>query len=397
MVTAVLPARRNVIGGAAAAGWVIGGRLIGLGWTALLVARLDVADYGVYAIAFAVAAIVAVPVDNLFHVRAVRVDDDAFRHERAGRALTGIVIALVGAALFAPSLIAGFALVVAGGEIAFNALKSGSLRAGRPQRTTAWDLARQVASIALGGIALLASAHPQLGTATALYAAPYAAVLVLAAVRCLRVRPRIGGTWRERGLLALEALGLGAYLQGDVVVVGLVAGSATAGLYSLGSLVALAAASLSQVFAQTYTDDLRRHGGAPDAGPSRASMAGVALVLGAGVAALAGIAAVVPAGRELAAVLAVMALFAALRSGSTMLTSLLYAQHRDGHRVAASCAAAVVKVGALCLLAPAGGAVVAAVVVTLVEVGVLAWFAAVALRAPGDTAPLPITPKGVRS
>jgi O-antigen/teichoic acid export membrane protein len=381
-VTAAALDRSTITRAASAAGWVVLGRALGLGWTVLLVARLSVADYGVYAMSFALAAIVAVPVDNLFHVRSVRVGDAEFLRERSGRGVVGIAIALAGAAAFAIWPPLGFALVVAGGEIAFNALKSSALRTGQPQRTMRWDAARQAASIALGAAAVLVPAHPGLALTAALYAAPYGVVAVLVAVRCLRHRPSVGGTARERGLLALEALGLGVYLQGDVLVLGLVAGSAVAGVYSIGSLVALAAASLAQVFVQTYTERLRLGRGRADAGPARAVMAVLAVAIGLAVAALGGVVALIPGEGGVAIVLVAMAAFAALRSGSTMLTAFLYAQGRDGHRVAASCVAAVVKLGAIVLIGRATGAVGAAIAVTAVEAGVLAWFGAVVARAP---------------
>ena len=47
----------HLIRAATAAGWSYGGRLVGLAWTALLISRLGIGDYGHYALAVAIAAV----------------------------------------------------------------------------------------------------------------------------------------------------------------------------------------------------------------------------------------------------------------------------------------------------------------------------------------------------
>lgn len=376
--TAGTTARANLGRAGIASGWVIAGRLVGLGWTLTLLTRVGVSDYGSYAMGFALAAIVAAPLDNVFYVRSLRVEQALYARERSARALCGGVVFVLGAALFVPTFLVGFALLVAGGEILFNALKSEHLRAGHPQRAVRLDLARQGASIAIGAGYLFLTPQPQLAVAAALYLTPYLVVAV-AAIRCLGgTAPRLHSSPRETMLLVADALGLGLYLQGDILILGLVASSALAGVYSIASLIALAAVSVAQLFAQTYAERLRVAHGAPSAGPAPALWVGVCVVLGAGVAAIAGSVAVVRPGEAVIPVLLVMSVFAALRSGSTILTSFLYVQQRDGHRVLIGGLAAIAKLALILVVAgPLGplGAVGTAAVAVAVELVIVTRFA----------------------
>ena len=66
----------HLIRAATAAGWSYGGRLVGLAWTALLISRLGIGDYGHYALAVAIAAVINAAADNAYFVRSLRVDED---------------------------------------------------------------------------------------------------------------------------------------------------------------------------------------------------------------------------------------------------------------------------------------------------------------------------------
>ncbi|MDY6811278.1 MAG: hypothetical protein SW127_20060 [Actinomycetota bacterium] len=59
--------------------WNYSSRVVGLGWTALLIGKLGIAEYGQYAIAVAAAAIINAAIDNAFYVRSLRVDQDRSR------------------------------------------------------------------------------------------------------------------------------------------------------------------------------------------------------------------------------------------------------------------------------------------------------------------------------
>ena len=115
-----------------AAMWTYGGRGIGLLWTLILIAKLGIGGYGQYAMAFALAAIAAAPVDNPFSVRAIRESESRFLSERSGRVLVGLTAMAAGVALIPVNYLAWFALLVGGGEIVFNAYKSRAFRDGDP-------------------------------------------------------------------------------------------------------------------------------------------------------------------------------------------------------------------------------------------------------------------------
>ncbi|GAA4777248.1 lipopolysaccharide biosynthesis protein [Microbacterium gilvum] len=357
-----------------ASGWVVFGRVIGLLWTLLLIAQLGIGDYGVYAMAYAVSAIIAAPVDNIFLVRALRVDDGRFRAERITRALVGGGLFAAGAAVFALSPSAGFALFIAGGEISFNALKSRSLREGHPHVVMRRDAARQAASILVAGGYLVLVPGASLALAMLLYATPYLVVCALALWTARGARPAVPGRAREMGLLWLDAGALAVYLQGDILLLGLLTTEEIAGVFSLASVLALAATTVAQMFVQTYHERLREAGGDPKAGPSARVIAIVALGLGGGTSLLGLVLVVVPnpwAG--LGVVLIIMGLFVALHALALILTTILYVQHRDGHRVAAGWTAAAVKLGLVALLAEAG-AIGAAVACVVAEIVLVVWY-----------------------
>ena len=364
----------NLLRAGVASTWVVVGRLIGLAWTLSLLFRLGVSEYGIYAMSFALAAIVAAPIDNLFHVRSLRIDDALYIRERSARAMVGGILLVAGLIIYFPVFVVGFALIVAGGEILFNSLKSDALRAGHPQRSVRLDVARQGASIALGATYLFVSPAPDLAVAAGLYLLPYVVVGVIAGLRAIRARPALLGSRRELTLLLLDALALALYLQGDILVLGLVASSSVAGVYSIASVIALAAASVAQVFAQTYNERMRLAGGDPAAGPRRSLWLGVSIVLGIGVAVIGGLVWLIEPTAPFIPVLLVMSAFAVFRSISIILTTFLYIQHRDGHRVLAGGVAAVVKLALIVLIGPVLGAFGAALAAVVVELMVAIWF-----------------------
>ncbi len=372
-----LPIGENLVRAGVAGGWIVGGRLLGLAWTAGLILTLGVADYGRYAMAFALAAILAAPLDNIFLVRSLRIDDERFLGERSTRVLVGTGLLLLGAAVYGASFEIGFGLVVAGGEIVFNAYKSGALREGQPDVVQRLDLIRQAAAIALGSLYVFLTPDPQLGIAGLCYLAPYVLVVALAAVRALRYRPLVPGGGREIGLLWLDALALAAYIQGDVLLLGLVAGNEVAGLYSVVSVLALAAASLAQMYVHTFHERLRMQNGDPSAGPSAKAIVVVATSLGVSVLAAAGLLALFPVDEQLPPALAIMSLFVVGRSVSLVLQTILYVQRRDLPRVVGGGAVAALKLLLIVLLAPLG-AIGGAIASVVAEVGLVIIYRKVA-------------------
>lgn len=372
--------RPNLVRAGIAGLWTVGGRLTGLAWTALLVATLGIGAYGQYAIGFAIAAMLAAPIDNIFLVRSVRVSDDRFLGERTTRAFLGSILVLVGGALVVlvlvkgpstPVFLVGFALVAGGGEIAFNAYKSEYLRHGHPQVSQRLDLARQVLSILLGGGFALLVPSAGLEPVISFYLLPYIAVIVLALWRSRGHAPRLPDA--AVGMLVLDALAIATYLQGDIVLLGLLAGSETAGYYSIGSVLALAATSLAQMFAQTYNPGLRASGGDLASGPGTRAVFGLSVVLGLGVAVcgLGALALGLPA--QVWLTFLILGAFTALRCGTLVYMTVLYMQARDGQRVAGGWIAVAIKLALIAALASLGapGAAIAAV---LAEVFCWAWF-----------------------
>ena len=363
----------NLVRAGVAGGWIFAGRLIGLGWTAALVAVLGIGNYGQYAIAFALAAIIAAPLDNPFGVRALRVELDRYLSERTARAILGGVLLLAGVAVYFESFVVGFALVVSGGEIAFNALKSRALRDGFPNLVQRWDVARQVASVVLGlGILFLVHGAP-LSVVCAAYLVPYLVVLGLACAFVLRARPALPAPPREVGLLFVDALALAAYVQGDILLLGALAGSTVAGVYSLASLVSLAAVSLAQMYAQTFHERLRLASGARDAGPSARSGLAISVVLGALVLIVGVVVLATGLNPALGWTLVVMSVFTALRSTTVIEQTVLYLQGRDARRVLGAVLAALLKLVLIAELAWLGS-VGAGFACVLAEALLLAWF-----------------------
>ena len=366
-------ANQNLLRAGIAGGWIFGGRLIGLGWTAALVAVLGIGSYGQYAIAFALAAIIAAPLDNPFGVRALRIDLDRYSAERSARTLLGTVLVLAGAAAYFDSFVVGFALIVAGGEITFNSLKSLALRDGYPNIVQRWDVARQIASVGLGLACLFLVTGAPLPLVCACYLAPYLVVVLVAAIVTLRSRPRLPAPPHEVWLLFVDALALAAYIQGDILLLGALAGSAVAGVYSLASLVCLAVVSLAQMFAQTFHERLRLAGGARDAGPSQRATWTLALLL-AGLVLIGGIIVLATGlSPSLGWTLVVMSVFVGLRCVTVVAQTVLYLRGRDARRVLGAVIAALLKLVLIAELAWFGpvGAGVACVIAELL---LLAWF-----------------------
>ncbi|OFI37526.1 hypothetical protein BIU82_09395 [Arthrobacter sp. SW1] len=387
----------NLLKAGIAAIWVAGGRFLGLAWTVAVIATLGISDYGLYAMAFSLSSLIAAPLDNAFHVRSMREGESRFAAERTGRALVGAVLLLAGLAVFGQFFVAGFALAVAGGEMLFNACKSRALRDGHPNIVMRLDTVRQTASIVVASAYLFLSqpllgSAPTLETACLVYLWPYAVVLVAAAVTTAGTRPGVPGKPRELLLFFVDALIIALHMQGDILLLGILTDSTITGYYSVASVLAMAVASVGQMYAQTFHGPLREAGGNPAAGPGRKAT----FALSAGLAALVFLAGLVllltGLAPQIAVALMVLSLFVAVRFTSLVMTTILYIQGQDRQRVAGGAVAAVLKlllVAALAVPLGAGGAALAAVVAEIVQA---AWYFRAAHRprpvqaAPGGAA-----------
>ncbi len=361
-------ARSNIAKTLLAAVWMYGGRGVGLLWTLALVARLGIGEYGHYAMAFAMAAIAAAPLDNPFNVRAIRESEARFLSERTSRFLVGASLMVAGLALLPVSYIAWFGLVAGGGELVFNTYKSRNLRDGHPDRVMRLDTIRQTSSVALGIGYLFAVPHPTLLGASLLYVAPYFVIAVITALAVRRHAPTLPGPPRLVAGLMAEHLGNALYVQGDVLLLGFMTNSTTAGYYSVTSVFAWAVAALGQSFGATYHEPMRAAAGHLSAGPPLRNtvllgLSAGLLVLFVGVGLLAS-----PAPPELGVAMMIMAAFCVMRTVNYVFTAILYLQRRDWVRVVSAVGLAPLKLALVVALAPAGavGAAIASVVTDLV-------------------------------
>lgn len=356
--------RRNVIKAVVAAGWAYGGRASGLLWTIVVVAHLGVGSYGQYAMGFALGAIIAAPLDNPFNVRAIRESKERFLTERASRALLGIGLMIAGAACSPFSYLAWFALVVGGGEIVFNAVKSAPLRDGHPDRVMRMDTIRQFSSIVLGAGYLLVAPHPTLTAASVLYALPYVVVAARGLMLVPGNRPGIPGHPRLIAVLFAEHLANAAYMQGDILLLGALTDSDIAGYYAIASTVGWAAAQLGMALGNTYHEPLRAAGGARSAGPPTKHIAAVAVATSGSVIAAGLVMLATPFSTQLAWSLVIIGVFVAMRVVNFVLMTVLYVQRRDIVRSVAAGVLAPIKLLLVFALAHWGsiGACIASVV-----------------------------------
>jgi hypothetical protein len=348
-----------------AAFWMYGGRACGMVWTLALVAKLGIADYGQYAMAYAVYSLIGSPIDNLFVVRSVRESEKEFLSDRATRYLLGVGLMAVGLALLEVNYVAAFGLFVSGGELTLKAWESRSLRDGHPHKAAQIDTGRQFASVVPACIYLFAVPHPTLQIATSILVAPYVLCAIVVGPIAMRHRPGIPGSPRLIAILVGETFAIMAGVQGDLLLLGWLTNHTVAGYYGICTTVTLAIVAVGQTFGMSYNQALRDGDGHVSAGPPLKGtvLLGVAaalLVLITGVVML-----VVPAvPEELAVAMVIMSLFCGMRTISTVFQAVLYNQHRDGVRLVANFSIVPIRLGLVALLAGAGavGAAIAAVV-----------------------------------
>ncbi|MDT5179897.1 MAG: hypothetical protein QOJ95_4095 [Mycobacterium sp.] len=357
--------------------WMYGARGVGLLWTFALIGKLSIGDYGLYAMAFAVATILGPTLDNPWNVRAMRESEERFLAERASRYLVGATLMTLGALLIPFTFIGFLGLVVAGGDIVFNSYLSRDVRDGHPDRVYKWTASRQIAAVALACIYLFAVDHPTLLVACALYCVPYVVMLVFAGFSVLGHRPGLPGSPRLM-LILMGEMGFGTtlYLQGDVLLLGWLTNTATVGYYNIALMVTSALAAVGQAFAMTYHEPLRESGGDLSTGPKLRTtlMVGGAvgvlvLVIGLGLL-------LSPAPEVVAYSMFIMAGFAALRTVIAVFQVILYAQRRDRLRFTAAVTLIPFKFLFLAFLVWLGlGAIGASIATTTADAALLAVFA----------------------
>lgn len=340
---------------ASAAVWLAAGQAAGFAWALLLLRALGASSYGQFATAVAAAALVTIPLDAWFLVRAPRVTEAEFRAERALRAALGLALLVAGAAVLPFALVPGIALAKGGATVVFNALRSGDLRAGHPQVAVRSDTVRALLCLAAGSLALVLVEPASIGSAAGAWLLGYTPFVLLALPLVRDLRPRLPRPGERAGVIVGDALGGAAYLQGDIVLVNVLLGHAVGGRYAFGALVVGAVGAVGMNFGATFHERLRAAAGDPAAGPPARHVVAGAGLAAAGVAVVAVVAGLIADDRLLAATLLAFAGVAATRFASGVLTTLLVAGGHDHARLRVTLTSLPVKVVAIVLLASVAG------------------------------------------
>ena len=356
--------------------FMYGSRGLGLLLTLALIARLGIADYGLYVLGLALATMVSAPLDNPWSVRAMRETDEEFARERVSRFLMGATFMVAGAALMNVSYFVWFGLAVAGGEIVFNCVKSRRARDGHPDVVWRWDAIRQTTSVVLTCAYLFAIPHPSLHVASLLYCAPYLVILVLAANAVRGHRPSMPGPLRQMAILAGEMGGTVAYLQADVLLLGWLTNSTVVGYYNIPLMLTSALAAVGQSYAMTFYEPLRKSGGDLASGPKLRNTLLISGIVGVLVLITGVVMLVTPVPAQMAQAMVIMAGWAVLRTVISIFQVMLYAQRRDAIRFGTTIALIPVKFAMLTVLVKLGlGAVGAAIATTATDALLLIVFA----------------------
>ena len=358
------------------------GRCIGALWTAELLLRLGLVDYGVYSIAFAAASLVASLFDSPFYLRSARLPEKAFLADRALRVIVAVGLTLVGVIglLLVHSYVLGFAAIFAGGEAGVGVLKARAHRGGSIVREQVIDLARQAAAISCGTVLLLVG-RPSLVLVSIAYSFPYF-VSVVAAIRVARPNAARFPNAREFATLSMTSLLGAGYMQLDVILIGLLLGPRTAGSYAIASLIAWSLCLPAQQWANARIPMMRANADLT----RRLDVNEVALIglaLG-GAAAFAGVvtAVVFPPGREAAIALLGLTPFIVLRSVNWQLSLRALFHRQDGTRLVATVIALVVDVAVILVLATPLRVLAASIAAVLADAALAVVFLSVASKPP---------------
>jgi O-antigen/teichoic acid export membrane protein len=355
--------------------WIYGGRGAGLLWTLALTFKLGVDQYGLYGLGFAISSIVGPTLNQPFAVRMVRESEEEFRAERTARYLLGLALIAVGLALMPVTYIAFFGLTIAGAELTFNTYKARAARDGHPDITWRWDSYLRLTAISLGGIYLFAVPHPTLLGASLLYLVPYLVPLVLAGIQVRHHRPSLPRPPRQVLALMGEMLGMTAFLQGDVLLLGWLTNSTIVGYYNLAFVPAVAIATVGLSYGGTYAEPLRDSGGQLSSGPRLRNTVALGLVAGSLLLIVGLVLFATPAPTQVAAAMVILAGFTAFRTITSVFQSVLYAQRRDVLRLSANIGLVPIKLALVAALSFLGaiGAATATTVIDGVMLGIFAY------------------------
>lgn len=358
-----------------ASSWMFGGRLLSFAWSMILIHQFGISGFGSFAIGIAAASLILIPLDAYFVVRGARVDDESFVRDRATRMWLGLFLLTVGLILFNEVFILGLALSKAGADVAFNAQKSRSFRNGEPDVAYRLDSWRQGLSLGIGVALLFGYDHTTLSSATLMYLLGYAPFLIAALPMLKGVRPGLPERTLRTGTIVVDSIGAATYMQADIVLIGLMASSAEAGYYSLGSLAVWMIGTVGQNFSYTFHESLRAAKGATSGGPrivhttALAAASVFAMVLVSLALWLAG------TDRQLWMTFAILSVVGGTRFVSGVLTTVLILQSRDQTRMAITVVSALIKLAGIAILGSVGsvGGAIAFLVSDVVMVLASLW------------------------
>jgi O-antigen/teichoic acid export membrane protein len=359
--------------------WVYGGRSTGLLWTLAMIHQLGISQYGLYSLGFAVTSVLGQTLNNPYVVRAAREPEEDFVRERMGRYLLGIGLMVLAQVFLPINYILWFGFLAAGGELCVGAYKARALREGDPHLTSRIDTSRQVGSVVAGcaylfGTSLFSSGEPTLFWASVAYCIPYVVIAVLGWFTVRGHRPQLPGPPRTILVLSGEMLGMAAFLQGDVLLLGWLTDTTVVGYYNLTWVLASAIGYVGQAFGATYTQPLRESGGDVKTGPPLRLTAAIGLAGGLVVLLVGVVLLFTPVPRQLAIAMIIMAAYAAFRTIIMVFTFILYAQRRDVIRLASVIGLVPFKFGLLAALSFMG-AIGAAIATSVADAVLLVIFA----------------------
>lgn len=387
-----MPPRSHLNRTVRASAWMYATRALAFGWALVLVNTFGISGYGIYAFAFAAAAMVALPLDSYFLVRAPRVIDSLFPRERSTRTLVGLALLISGCACWPGSFVLGFALSKAGIDNVFNASRSHLIRRGEPDLAQRADASRQIIGMVGGTVYVFVAEAPSLEIAGLIYLLG-CLIPVAPKVRTLLTAKPVGPErTRNTAAILVESIGGVAYVQGDVLLLAALASSSAAGYYSLGTMVVWSLAALGQMYGYTFHESLRRAGGRRTAGPPLA--VGLVLATFMSVCMLIGGVGLMLLGADRAfwLIFLLLAPVAFLRTLSSMSSVVLIMQHRDRFRMVVTILCVTLKLALIAAVSSRHGGPGAAVAFIISDILMASAYTWAVFSGPGYTYREPVEP-----
>lgn len=317
-----------------ASSWFYGSRALVFAWALLLAREFGVGQYGLFAMALALGTMLGTPIDSYFMVRTPRVDDEEFQADRSTRVVLGMGLVFLGWLLWPFTFVGGFAVGKAGIDVCFQASRSQLIRAGRPEKAQRSDALRQIVGVVFGAAYVWLYPGATMEVAALVYLGGLALPILTGIQSLVTHSPHVPQLSARNAAIVAESVAGVSYAQAGVILLGLLASTASAGYYSFGLTIVIALSSVGLSFGTTYHRSLRDAGGNPAAGPSITWS--VLLSLGCAVAVAITAVGLWLAGtdRELWLTFALLAPVAFTRTFSTVATVVLMMQHRDYFRLA---------------------------------------------------------------